>query len=611
MRALRAILAILLLLLPLHARAFLYAVPSGYAALGGAWAGLGTGLSAGGNVVTNSGVGWTSARSSVQLTGKVYWEATNVNATAMVAGFAPASMALTAYPGQAVGVGYALSTSNNFLLAGSASTLNPGALANPQQTLGVALDTVTGKLFLHNASGWFGAGGTAADPVAETNGISVASYLTGNDYAYASLYTAGEQLSVSFTAATPVIDGWTYTFQNTAHTSASAALTTLNANDIVVAVASYIPWSPSGGGGSKNGAICDAINQRAGGTLAIDGSANAQTLSGTSVAIALTTTQANDVIVVSALANSGGTVSVSDTSHLTWAQRAVVGQGGGTQINEFYAISSGVLTADSITVAITGSATVLYAAAFGVAGANAAAPYDPSPVNPNVAASGSCYLAAYNPNAMLLVLSRGTSLTVDTGFSAVPNAPPAMLNEYKIVTTPYTAAVSDAAALAWSRRGASFVIGGGSGFSTEEWWAAAASVLTGDTITMTAPGGNTYPALIISAYGLKGINASSPFDPNGALPGHVTAYNGTCSVSTSNGNDLLIANYFFANFDATPGAGWGTAVKQTNSMSEYQAVGVTQSGTAAAITAPGSIQGGVCDALQLAPIASGHPRLIQ
>ena len=152
--------------------------------------------------------------------------------------------------------------------------------------------------------------------------------------------------------------------------------------------------------------------------LAIDGFINGHA-SSSPVIVSLTTTKTNDVITVFVAQNACTYtgISVSDTASLTWARRAT--NFGSTSANEFSAVSSGILSSDSITVACSG-ASYLEATAFGVSGGHIAAPYDTNGALPYQANSGNASITTSNANDMLLAFFRASTNACSTsGFAAI------------------------------------------------------------------------------------------------------------------------------------------------------------------------------------------------
>ncbi len=113
-------------------------------------------------------------------------------------------------------------------------------------------------------------------------------------------------------------------------------------------------------------------------SLALDGSAENAISDGTSGTVSLTTSNANDVIIVAVMvANASNTVTITDTSSLTWNARTSANNT--AYLYEFYAIASSALSADTITVTLASTDNVLIVA-FGVSGANTTTPFNTAAV---------------------------------------------------------------------------------------------------------------------------------------------------------------------------------------------------------------------------------------
>jgi hypothetical protein len=141
----------------------------------------------------------------------------------------------------------------------------------------------------------------------------------------------------------------------------------------------------------------------------LDGTGSATLATGTVTAsLRLTTTSPNDVIIVQDAVGAGGTDctgkdTISDSANLVWTYRAHA-FASGNQVEEWYAVASGVLSSDTIT---TSFCTYEYGAvvAFGIAGANTASPFDPNPSLPRVASGAgdnSITISTTSPNTMIL-----------------------------------------------------------------------------------------------------------------------------------------------------------------------------------------------------------------
>lgn len=181
------------------------------------------------------------------------------------------------------------------------------------------------------------------------------------------------------------------------------------------------------------------------GQLAIDGSANNRAGAVTSLSISLTTSKAPDVVVVLAASNSTVTMSVSDTSALSWQTRQSFSatQPSIHTMYEFYAITSSALSGDSITVSQS-VASNLDIVGFAVSGANTSSPFDSNAGLPaqttNSGTAPNITISTTNPNDMILgLLGSGaeTSVTPGSGFTLIvtPFSNPVTAAEYEVVST--------------------------------------------------------------------------------------------------------------------------------------------------------------------------------
>ena len=100
-----------------------------------------------------------------------------------------------------------------------------------------------------------------------------------------------------------------------------------------------------------------------------------------------------------------------------------------------------------------------------------------------------------------------------------------------------TATVADTAGLTWTKRLSST---GGQAFVVYCWTAKAASALSSDSITVTLSAANN---CALGAFGISGLNTSSPFDPNSSVPvlsaaSSVTSKSNT--ISTTDADDIIL-----------------------------------------------------------------------
>ncbi len=138
-----------------------------------------------------------------------------------------------------------------------------------------------------------------------------------------------------------------------------------------------------------------------------DGSASGTWSSGTSFTIpSVSTTNANDVIVLSIVANDGSTTvtvsSISDSlNSITWQSTARASTTFCTSTEksslvEWYGIASSVLTNDVITVRLSTTPLSASGIAFGVAGVDTTTPFDPNSVLPK--GGSTCSASASAPS---------------------------------------------------------------------------------------------------------------------------------------------------------------------------------------------------------------------
>jgi hypothetical protein len=163
----------------------------------------------------------------------------------------------------------------------------------------------------------------------------------------------------------------------------------------------------------------------------------------------LTTTHANDVIIVGITTNwNTAVVSISDTAGLTWHLRLKADQNGvgnnTSDTEEWYAISAGILTSDTVSITLAASSTFQTSVAFALNGANTLSPFDGSGVtstSSNVACS--INLSTTLPTDMILGFMPGygsnSNPTVGAGYTVVYQvASGYFTTEYKSVTTAQT-----------------------------------------------------------------------------------------------------------------------------------------------------------------------------
>lgn len=168
--------------------------------------------------------------------------------------------------------------------------------------------------------------------------------------------------------------------------------------------------------------------------LALDGSAANNVAGGITNAVSLTTSNSGDLIYLVILTNdAGGVASVSDTAGLSWAHRATGGSAG-NRIETWSAVSSGALSADSITVTF-GASTFSTVCAIGISGANTATKFDSNAGLPAAGTTSPVALTTSNANDFLIGAYRFTSTaspTAGAGWTLITGAN-FLLVEYQIV----------------------------------------------------------------------------------------------------------------------------------------------------------------------------------
>ena len=174
------------------------------------------------------------------------------------------------------------------------------------------------------------------------------------------------------------------------------------------------------------------------GTLALDGNGftSKPFVASTSASVNLTTSKANDVIILEIVQNGASVSAVSDTAGLIWHQRAIAGSGSST-IYEYYAIAANALTADAITVSFAGTASYADVNAFAVSGANTSSPFDGNGSVPVTAATSSGAVTTSNANDFIFAGYRFNSNSTPgagSGWTAINASGGYYLSEYQIVS---------------------------------------------------------------------------------------------------------------------------------------------------------------------------------
>ena len=128
---------------------------------------------------------------------------------------------------------------------------------------------------------------------------------------------------------------------------------------------------------------------------AIDGSVTTTATAQTCV-IALTTAHSPDVIIVTSkstpVSGTPDVTGIADTAGLTWSLRKKLTPASNATFEEWYAIASGTLSSDSITVTYTSNPGNYSerCTAFGISGANTGAPFDGNASIPSGTSCTSC-----------------------------------------------------------------------------------------------------------------------------------------------------------------------------------------------------------------------------
>ena len=184
------------------------------------------------------------------------------------------------------------------------------------------------------------------------------------------------------------------------------------------------------------------------GGLSLDGSASSGTNLGTTVTVSLTTSCSPDVVVVligENTARATATASAPTSPGLTFVQRTSL-QSGTVQMWEYYSIATGKLTGQVISEVMS-QATAYTLTAFGVCGANTAAPFDANPSLPKASGGfiGTSHLNAVttsNSNDLIIGFdsSQGNpSYAPANGYTAIlTKLVPSWMassSEYKVVSS--------------------------------------------------------------------------------------------------------------------------------------------------------------------------------
>jgi hypothetical protein len=171
--------------------------------------------------------------------------------------------------------------------------------------------------------------------------------------------------------------------------------------------------------------------------LGIDGTNHASVNPGTSLNATITTTLPNDIICVCCQTNGGPLTGVSSTALGAFT---FGGRGGGAPFYQefWYAVSSGTLSADTVTVNATSNAYIVFDV-FAISGANTSTPLDGSVVTGSTAPLS---ITTTNANDIIVGsfrMSTGSD-AVGAGFTIISAASNLdyILTEYQIVSATQT-----------------------------------------------------------------------------------------------------------------------------------------------------------------------------
>lgn len=189
--------------------------------------------------------------------------------------------------------------------------------------------------------------------------------------------------------------------------------------------------SPTSGGGSPS-------------VLALDGKCDAGAASGASAACVLTTTNATDVVVcLASQAGSSGvpTIAGTATGLSSWTNRA---NSTANTITEFYATTTATLTGATFTFTGASGAYSTMLQCIGVSGANTSSPFDSGGPQTNgaVSSTSSIPITTTHPNDFIFggwSLGCASCNTVGSGFTTIYINTAYQSSEYKAVTTTQTA----------------------------------------------------------------------------------------------------------------------------------------------------------------------------
>ena len=153
---------------------------------------------------------------------------------------------------------------------------------------------------------------------------------------------------------------------------------------------------------------------------------------------AFTTVSANSYIVIDIQTNQGTITSISDTSSLSWTQRATVGDTTTSSLHsyEYYALASSAITT-TITINTTVGTLLVRAGVFGVNGADLVTPFDPNLTSACTSSSGAPTCTTINANDFVVSFVHGAPTGTDAEWSVLNSEAPtkAFFSEYIIPGT--------------------------------------------------------------------------------------------------------------------------------------------------------------------------------
>jgi len=316
--------------------------------------------------------------------------------------------------------------------------------------------------------------------------------------------------------------------------------------------------------------------------ISLDGSAGNNIGAGSSLSVKLSTSKTNDIIIVdvhsSHLSSPHRTVSsISDSAGLTWAQRSSVtmdNAGAQNAYNDFerwWALSTGALSNDTITVSFSGSVDSATVLAYGVNGANTGTPWDANGSLPATATSSSNTTPTVSgisttSASTLLLASVGTTnggASILTGTIAGAAASGIFLNVHGAFSETY----GEYVAVSSAQSGVSAAFGS----SVNSWLmvvdalvAARAPLVFSDTINsvMTVGDSLANTATLANSF-TETITAG-----DSASPAHV--FSETISDTMTAGDSVVGGTLWIS--AATPTTTWTDASEPTSSWSDVSPV---------------------------------------